>query len=139
VQTVENINANTRHLTMNNVKQFEVGKSYATRSIVNSDHWVRITVAKRTAKFLTTTEGKRLGISIYNGVEQVKPWGSYSMCPIVGADDEGRGEQAAPAPVEAATAAKFAEPTCDKGGTRHVYLGGFRCTLCGRPNLRVVA
>ena len=40
----------------------------------------------RTAKFVTTTEGKRLGVAIWNGVEQVKPHGNYSMCAIIGAD-----------------------------------------------------
>jgi len=35
---------------------------------------------------VTTTEGKRLGVAIWNGVEQVKPHGNYSMCAIIGAD-----------------------------------------------------
>ena len=66
--------------------KFEAGRTYWTRSIVDHDFIVRVTVAKRTAKTITTTEGKTLRISEWNGVEQVKPWGSYSMCPIVGAD-----------------------------------------------------
>ena len=65
---------------------FEVGKSYWTRSICDADCIIYITVAKRTAKFLTTTEGKRLGISIWDGVECVKPWGTYSMAPTIPAD-----------------------------------------------------
>lgn len=66
--------------------KFETGKTYWTRSIVDADHVVELTVAKRTAKTITTTDGKRLRISEYAGIEQVKPWGSYSMCPIIGAD-----------------------------------------------------
>ncbi len=65
---------------------FEAGKSYATRSICDSNCIVRVTVAKRTAKTITTDSGKTLRISEWQGVEQVKPWGSYSMAPIVGAD-----------------------------------------------------
>jgi len=66
--------------------KFETGKTYWTRLIVDADYRVRVTVAKRTAKTITTADGKSLRISEWDGVEQVKPWGSYSMCPIVGAD-----------------------------------------------------
>jgi hypothetical protein len=65
---------------------FEVGKTYWTRSVCDSECIITITVAKRTAKFLTTSEGKRLGISSWDGVEHVKPWGAYSMAPIISAD-----------------------------------------------------
>ena len=51
---------------------FAPGKTYWTRSICDSDCIFKITIAKRTAKFVTTTEGKRLG--------------NYSMCAIIGAD-----------------------------------------------------
>jgi hypothetical protein len=74
---------------MNTAPAFEAGKSYYTRSLCDWDCIIRITVAKRTAKTLTTTEGKRLGIRLYEGVEQVKPWGSYSMNPIISANREG--------------------------------------------------
>lgn len=60
---------------------FEVGKTYWTRSVCDSECVITITVAKRTAKFLTTTEGTRLGISSWDGAERVKPWGTYSMAP----------------------------------------------------------
>jgi len=66
--------------------KFEVGKKYWTRSVCDHETIIPITVEKRTAKTLTTTEGKTLRISVYNDVEQVKPWGTYSMCPIIGAD-----------------------------------------------------
>lgn len=66
--------------------QFQPGKTYQTRSIVDADHWVRVTVVSRTAKTIKTDKGKTLRIFVLDGVERVKPWGSYSMCPIVGAD-----------------------------------------------------
>ena len=69
-------------------KQFEAGKTYATRSICDSECIVAVTVARRTAKMLTTREGKSFRISVYDGIEQIKPWGSYSMAPIIQADDE---------------------------------------------------
>ncbi len=93
-----------------------------------SDTWVRLTVAKRTAKTVTTPDGMLLRISLYEGVEQVKPYGSYSMCPIIGADDEGRGAKVEEEEEEEETTK--VEPTCKEGGNRHVFLGGYRCTLC---------
>lgn len=71
-------------------KTFQVGHTYETTSICDSECWHRITIAKRTAKTITTTDGKTLRPYIWEGVEQVKPNGSYSMCAIIGADDEGR-------------------------------------------------
>jgi len=68
------------------MNKFEAGKTYWTRSICDSDCIVRVTVAKRTAKTIRTAEGKTLRISEYDGREFVKPWGSYSMAPMVGAD-----------------------------------------------------
>jgi len=73
------------------IKQFEVGKTYATRSICDSDTWFAFRVLGRTAKQVTImVRGKtvRRGISVYQGVEQFKPFGNYSMCAIIGADDE---------------------------------------------------
>lgn len=66
--------------------KFEAGKTYWTRSVCDHDCIIRVAVAKRTAKTITTAEGKTLRVADYKGVEQVKPWGSYSMAPIVGAD-----------------------------------------------------
>lgn len=65
---------------------FEIGKTYQTRSICDYDCKISVTVASRTAKFITDTEGKRLGVTVWGGVEQVRPWGRFSMAPIVGAD-----------------------------------------------------
>ena len=66
--------------------KFETGKTYYTRSVADYDTIVRVTVAKRTDKTIVTAAGDRLRINVWQGVEQVKPWGSYSMAPIVGAD-----------------------------------------------------
>ena len=66
--------------------KFETGKTYYTRSVADYDTIVRVTVAKRTDKTIVTAAGDRLRINVWNDVEQVKPWGSYSMAPIVGAD-----------------------------------------------------
>ena len=66
--------------------KFVPGKTYWTRSIGDQDCIFKITVVSRTAKFVTTTEGKRLGVALWEGVERVKPCGTYSMCPVISAD-----------------------------------------------------
>lgn len=63
--------------------QFQAGKTYTARSICDSNCIISVEVAKRTAKTLTTKGGQRLRIAVRDGVEYVKPWGSYSMAPIV--------------------------------------------------------
>lgn len=68
--------------------QFIVGRTYSTRSICDHNCIISVTIASRTAKMITTTDGKRFRVALYEGVEQIKPWGSYSMCPIIGADDK---------------------------------------------------
>jgi len=71
--------------------KFVPGKTYATRSIVDHETIHSFTILARTAKTVTINchrHTARRGISIYNGVEQFAPFGRYSMCVIVGADDE---------------------------------------------------
>lgn len=63
--------------------KFEVGKTYSTRSICDSNCIISITVASRTAKTIVTTEGKRFRIKLYGSSETIKPWGSYSMAPTI--------------------------------------------------------
>jgi hypothetical protein len=68
---------------------FEVGKTYATRSICDHDTIFSFVIVARTAKTITTkVSGKiaRRGISVYDGAEQFKPYGTYSMCPIISAN-----------------------------------------------------
>ena len=71
--------------------QFQVGRTYATRSICDSECIFSFTILGRTAKSVTiNVHGKtvRRGLSIYNGAEQFKPYGSYSMCAIISADKQ---------------------------------------------------
>lgn len=63
--------------------KFESGKTYTTRSVCDSNCIVSVEVVSRTAKTIKTAEGKTMRIALYEGVEFVKPWGSYSMAPIV--------------------------------------------------------
>ena len=68
------------------ITAFQVGKTYYARSICDHDCIFRLTVAARTAKTITTRDGNRLGVKVWQGVEQVKPFGSYSMAVVIGAD-----------------------------------------------------
>lgn len=67
--------------------KFETGQTYQTRSICDADCIISITVAKRTASTITTTEGKTLrvigNLSKLNNAETVRPWGNYSMAPAI--------------------------------------------------------
>lgn len=65
------------------MQTFQPGKTYKTRLITDADQYATITVAKRTAKTITTTDGKVLRVGEYQGAETVKPWGSYSMAPVI--------------------------------------------------------
>ena len=68
------------------VIKFVPGKTYSTRSICDHNCIFRIGVIKRTAKFLTIRfqgETKRVGVGVYDGVEQIFPTGRYSMAPCV--------------------------------------------------------
>jgi hypothetical protein len=74
--------------------KFEIGKEYATRLITDYDSKIAFKVLKRTDKTVTvignlidTPKTFRVNTR-YSGFEQIKPWGSYSMCPILSADDE---------------------------------------------------
>jgi len=62
---------------------FQTGKTYTTRSVCNHDCVVSVVVASRTAKTIKTDKGQTLRVGVHDGVEFVKPWGSYSMAPIV--------------------------------------------------------
>lgn len=75
------------------MKKFEIGKTYSTVSIVNSDCTISLTVTARTACTITATDnsGKTLKlkiskkISTYRDAETVYPWGQYSMAPMISA------------------------------------------------------
>lgn len=71
--------------------EFQVGKTYFARSMCDSDCIFSFVIHSRTAKSVTVdVHGKRvrrgLTVSAYDGVEQFKPFGSYSMAAIIRAD-----------------------------------------------------
>jgi len=69
--------------------KFEAGKRYNLTFIGDSELHVCYEVTKRTDKTVTITDGtetKTCRPYIYEGVEKVKPMGSYSMAPILSAD-----------------------------------------------------
>ncbi len=72
------------------MKKFRTGQTYETRSICNYDCIFSFTVIKRTAKRLVlkdnvTGEEFRRGIFVYDDAEACKPYGTYSMCPVINA------------------------------------------------------
>lgn len=72
--------------------QFEVGKTYATRSICDHDCIYSFTILARTPKSVTVKvsgETVRRGLKVWSGVEQFKPFGTYSMCAVISADRQG--------------------------------------------------
>lgn len=66
---------------------FQVGNTYPAG---HGDHIWLFTVISRTAKFLTIEdsqgETRRVGVYTFNGREGAKPFGTYSMCPVLNAD-----------------------------------------------------
>lgn len=70
-------------------KAFAVGSIYTTRSACDHACVISVSVLSRTAKTIKADCGHRgirtLRIAEYDGVEFVKPWGSYSMAPVVSA------------------------------------------------------
>lgn len=70
--------------------KFETGKTYKTSSIGDHDCIISVTIEKRTAKTVTAKireEIKTFRIGEYDGAEFIKPWGSYSMAPMITAND----------------------------------------------------
>ncbi len=77
----------------NQMAKFEVGATYATRSICNSECIFKITVVKRTEKTVTIDKGngKTQRCKIHNearGAEYIFPYGVYSMCPVIDATEK---------------------------------------------------
>lgn len=69
--------------------KFEVGTTYSTRSLCDHDCIISVTIAKRTPKTVTTTEGKtfRPYFSEHYNAECIMPWGNHSMSPSINATD----------------------------------------------------
>ena len=92
---MKNGNTNTGATDMTNettTTKFSVGGTYSNRTVGNSNCTVTFTVVARTRCFVTTNvatcyaKRNRFKVSVWRGAEHVKPWGSYSMAPSVGAD-----------------------------------------------------
>jgi hypothetical protein len=62
---------------------FQVGNTYTTRSICDHNCIISVTIAKRTEKTVTDSNGKNFRIKMFNGVETIAPWGRYSMAPTI--------------------------------------------------------
>lgn len=70
--------------------QFQIGRTYSTRSACDHNCIFAFTIVARTDKTVTFThhgETKKRGLRVYNGMESFKPFGSYSMAPVICADD----------------------------------------------------
>lgn len=77
---------------MQDATTFIPGQTYSTRSICDHDCIISFTVTKRTAHTITV-DLKNRGVKTLRpsrddrGVESVKPWGNYSMAPMINATD----------------------------------------------------
>ena len=64
-------------MTATKIKTFEVGKTYSTRSVCDSDCVFSVTIASRTKSTVTTTDGKKFGIAkketAWNEAETIFP------------------------------------------------------------------
>lgn len=74
-------------------QQFQVGATYTTRSIANADCIISTKIIKRTTKTVTVESNDLMGekvktfrISKFQEIEFFKPWGNYSMSPIIKAN-----------------------------------------------------
>lgn len=68
---------------------FNVGQTYSARSIGDWNCIFSFTILARTAKTVTVVVSGntvKRGLSVREGNEQFKPFGSYSMCAIITAD-----------------------------------------------------
>lgn len=78
------------------MKKFEIGKTYYTQHACNSDCIIRAKCVKRTASTVTMVTGM-YGERTYRimreserffHAEAIRPYGSYSMAPIIDANRE---------------------------------------------------
>ncbi len=78
-------------VTEPDVVKFQVGTTYCTRSAADYDTIFSFKVVKRTAKTVWLEEGygreiNKRRIYVYGDVEMVRPYGSYSMAPVIRAN-----------------------------------------------------
>lgn len=71
--------------------EFEVGKTYATHSVCDHDCIFSYMIVKRTEKTVTIRDkfgkAKRCKLHDNGQAEYIFPEGTYSMCPVLEADD----------------------------------------------------
>ena len=65
------------------LNRFVVGQTYSTRSICDHECIFSETIKARTALYVTTVSGKRFRIFIRGTAEAFRPFGNYSMCPVL--------------------------------------------------------
>jgi len=71
------------------MKTFTPGKTYTTRSACDYECVFNVKIISRTARTVKAEvrgEVKTCKIYIFEGVESIKPFGSYSMAPIFRAE-----------------------------------------------------
>jgi hypothetical protein len=73
---------------MSENKSFTTGQQVSCRSACDHDTVWTFEVVKRTAKFVTlrdvcSDETVRVGVLTSNGAEWCKPFGTFSMCPVL--------------------------------------------------------
>ena len=70
---------------------FAVGNTYACRSFGDHNCVWTFTVTARTARFVTLSDsdGKtvRVGVRVWNGVESCSPFGTFSLSPVLTAEN----------------------------------------------------
>jgi hypothetical protein len=104
-------------------KRFEVGKTYSDSFTGDSQLFAHFPIKARTAQTITTVvDGKTVKrrLYVYEGVEQFKPFGNYSMAMIVNANDSDLSQSPNPEQLQAvqAFAAKYA--TKSEGWKEHL-------------------
>lgn len=72
------------------MNKFKTGKTYTTRSICDHDCVITVTIyarTEKTVKVVVRGEQKTFRVGEYDGSEFIRPWGNYSMAPIITAND----------------------------------------------------
>ena len=76
--------------------KFEVGSTYYARSAGDYDCIFKAAIVARTAKTVTIKmygyDECKKRISVFCNTEIFKPFGTYSMCPIISAEKEIKGK-----------------------------------------------
>jgi len=69
---------------------FQIGKTYATRSLCDYDCTFSFQVVRRTEKMITIRSHRgdvSRKVRLIDGVESIDPLGRFSMSPVLSADD----------------------------------------------------